>query len=448
MFYENNRIKIHPEYDQDSHGYFGRADAYMANNYIEGAGDASNTNNDGEAIDTECPTGTFNYGAVSKATSTNLTVSPVIPLVNPLVEYGNLSIAITEGTGLGQLEEVAAIDTNNNVITLSQPFDVIPNNTSRFTLYSPLAHFTVYSNTCANCAKGVWPFGAQYDCVVANNTTVGCNGIFVFSARSGPPASTAASDAPDYFTRIARNTVIGISRRSNQGGIGTYTGRFDSPNFYDVESYATEIIDNTVSGNNTIAPGDGTEAPPYDGLYVSSYPYSTMSNGSGTGDATDTLIQSNSLSNLPTGVTLTKCNYGQWVGANTYDASVSSFMNDYEGSTNNTIIASNILNTVSEPAVIISQPQSQSVTAGDTATFAVLAEGVSMPYYQWFQNNVAIPGATGASFTTSPTSLNESGTVFSVTVSNLTGTVSSIDALLTVSTTQLTPPTGMHIMLP
>jgi len=440
LFYESNYIKVHPEYNQDSHGYFGRAGAYMAGNYVEGAGDASNVNNDGEALCTEVPGGTFNYGAVLNAVSNSLTVTTVIPLVNPVVEYGNLSIAITQGTGLGQVKTVAAINTNTGVVTLLQPFDVVPDATSKFTLYAPLQWFTVYSNTLVNCAKGIWGFGNQYDGVVADNTSIDCNGIFVWSARSGPPATTgSAQDCPDFFDRITRNTAIGVSRRSNQGGIGTYTGRFDNPKFYDVEVYATEIIDNHVAGNNAIGAGSGTEAPPYDGIYVSSYPFSTGSDGTGTGDATETLIESNHLSNLPTGVILTKCDYGQLVNANTYDNSVLTFMNNTTGVTDNTLITSNFLVSSNTLSVIMTQPQNQSVLTNGTPTFTVLATGIPAPFYQWRKNNVAINGAHGTSYTTPSVVLGDNGSQFSVIVSNSTGSVISSNAILKVAASPVAP---------
>jgi hypothetical protein len=436
LFYENNYIKIHPEYNQDSHGYFGRSAAYMANNYVEGAGDASNVQNDGEGIATEVPGGTFNYGAVLSATSNSLTVAPVVTLVNPVVEYGNLSIAITLGTGLGQVKTVASINTNSGVITLSQPFDVVPDTTSKFTLYAPLAWFTVYSNTLVNCAKGIWGFGNQYDGVVADNTSIDCDGIFVWSARgifdwsTGSVTTKGAQDCPDFFVRMTRNTVIGVSRRSNQGGIGTYTGRFDGAKFYDVEVYATEITDNTIFGNNAIAAGSGTEAPPYDGIYVSSYPFSTGSDGTGTGDATETLIESNRLSNLPTGVTLTKCDYGQLVNGNTYDNSVLTFMSNSTGSTDNTIITSNVLVSSTALPVITTQPQSQSVLTNGAPTFFVLATGTPAPFYQWRKNNVAISGANRASYTAPPVVMGDNGSQFSVIVSNSAGSVISSNAIL------------------
>ena len=49
---------------------------------------------------------------------------------------------------------------------------------------------------------------------------------------------------------------------------------------------------------------------------------------------------------------------------------------------------------------ITSQPSSQTVTVGQTATFMVAATGSGTLTYQWKKNGTAISGATGSSYTT------------------------------------------------
>ncbi len=405
----------------------------MAHNYVGGVGDGANVFNDGEAFAVEIPGGTFNYGAVVSATTNTMTVAAVTPLASPAVEYGALSIAITSGRGLGQVKEVVSLDTNQALLTLAGAFAVVPDATSKFTLYAPLSYFTVYSNTLVNCAKGIWGFGNQNDTVVADNTSIDCNGVFIWSARAGPPDTTSsAQDCPDYFNRITRNTVRGVSRRSKQGGIGTYTGRFDSPKFYDVEVFNTEIVDNDVSANNAVAPGGGTESPPYDGIYLSSYPFSTGSDGTGTGDTTLTIIESNRLSNLPTGITLTRTDYGQFMNANSCDSSVLTFLSDTTTPADNTVAATNSLRSGSMKPVLRAQPQGKTVLTNGTPTFTAPADGLPAPVYQWFKNGQPITGAAGASYTSPPVLLADSGAQFSVVVSNSAGSTASSNALLTV----------------
>jgi hypothetical protein len=84
------------------------------------------------------------------------------------------------------------------------------------------------------------------------------------------------------------------------------------------------------------------------------------------------------------------------------------------------------------PPTIITQPVSLTVEVGQTATFSVTATGAPTLTYQWFKNGVAISGATSSSYTTPPAVLGDSGSIFTVTVSNMVGTVTSNGATLTV----------------
>jgi hypothetical protein len=92
--------------------------------------------------------------------------------------------------------------------------------------------------------------------------------------------------------------------------------------------------------------------------------------------------------------------------------------------------------TVSAAAVaplIAAQPVSQTVTAGQTASFSVTATGTAPLTYQWKKNGTAISGATSASYTTPATSTSDSGGQFTVAASNTVGTVTSNTATLTVN---------------
>jgi hypothetical protein len=82
---------------------------------------------------------------------------------------------------------------------------------------------------------------------------------------------------------------------------------------------------------------------------------------------------------------------------------------------------------------VTQQPQNQAVTAGQTATFSVTATGTAPLGYQWKKDSAAIDGATGASYTTPVTTTADSGSTFTVTVSNSAGNVTSSAAILTVT---------------
>ena len=82
---------------------------------------------------------------------------------------------------------------------------------------------------------------------------------------------------------------------------------------------------------------------------------------------------------------------------------------------------------------ISTQPMSQTVSAGQTATFSVVAAGTAPLSYQWLSNGSAISGANGASYTTPATTAQNNGTNYTVMVSNGAGSVTSSAAVLTVT---------------
>jgi hypothetical protein len=84
------------------------------------------------------------------------------------------------------------------------------------------------------------------------------------------------------------------------------------------------------------------------------------------------------------------------------------------------------------PATITQPPTNQTVNAGSTVTFDVVATGAAPITYQWVFNNVNIPGATSSNLTLTSVTTNQSGTYF-VRVTNPGGTVNSQTATLTVN---------------
>src|SRR5207248_2895252 len=91
------------------------------------------------------------------------------------------------------------------------------------------------------------------------------------------------------------------------------------------------------------------------------------------------------------------------------------------------------------PPTITRQPASQTVTAGQRATFTVTATGTAPLSYQWQRNGTAIGGATAASYTTPVTTASDSGDQFTVVVSNTAGSMTSNAAALTVSSVLVAP---------
>jgi DNA-binding beta-propeller fold protein YncE len=99
------------------------------------------------------------------------------------------------------------------------------------------------------------------------------------------------------------------------------------------------------------------------------------------------------------------------------------------GSTNSTAATL----TVSSAPSITTQPANTTVTAGQTASFSVTATGSGTLTYQWSKNATAVSGATSATYTTPATSVNDSGSTFTVVVTNAVGSVTSNSATLTVT---------------
>ena len=81
---------------------------------------------------------------------------------------------------------------------------------------------------------------------------------------------------------------------------------------------------------------------------------------------------------------------------------------------------------------ITTQPSSQSVAAGATVMFHVVASGSSPLSYQWQKNSFDIPGQTGSTLTLTSVTSADAGS-YSVIVSNSAGTATSLTASLTVS---------------
>jgi len=88
---------------------------------------------------------------------------------------------------------------------------------------------------------------------------------------------------------------------------------------------------------------------------------------------------------------------------------------------------------------ITTQPASQTVTTGQTATFSVVAAGTTPLNYQWNKNGTAISGATSSSYTIPPTTISDNGAQFTALVSNIAGSVTSIAATLTVNAVAVPP---------
>jgi len=87
---------------------------------------------------------------------------------------------------------------------------------------------------------------------------------------------------------------------------------------------------------------------------------------------------------------------------------------------------------------ITSQPASQAVTAGQSATFSVTASGTLPFTYQWFMNGAAV-GTNSSTFTISLTTLTQNRAQINVKISNTAGSTTSNTVTLTVNAAPVAP---------
>ena len=122
----------------------------------------------------------------------------------------------------------------------------------------------------------------------------------------------------------------------------------------------------------------------------------------------------------------------QGADAGTYSVTVS----NAGGST----VSRDAILTVNTPVApsITSHPQNQTVTAGQSVTFNVVATGDPAPAYQWRKNGVNITGASTATYRIPSAQASDAGS-YSVFVSNSAGSKTSMSAVLTVETVPVLP---------
>jgi hypothetical protein len=87
--------------------------------------------------------------------------------------------------------------------------------------------------------------------------------------------------------------------------------------------------------------------------------------------------------------------------------------------------------TVIVPPAITTQPKSQTVTAGSSVTFSVVATGTPTLAYQWTFDGTPVSGATASSLTLGNVQAPAAGN-YSVTVTNAGGDITSKAAVLNV----------------
>jgi pectate lyase len=138
--------------------------------------------------------------------------------------------------------------------------------------------------------------------------------------------------------------------------------------------------------------------------------------------------QTNTLVTNANNPTLTITNV-QLENAGTYSVTVSNLAGEITSS--NAVLA---INTNPVAPFFTSQPASQVVLVGGTASFTALAAGTAPISYQWSKDSTPIPGATSSTLTLTNVQPADDGS-YTVVASNAVDTATSSTAVLTVTTT-------------
>ena len=103
------------------------------------------------------------------------------------------------------------------------------------------------------------------------------------------------------------------------------------------------------------------------------------------------------------------------------------------GSATSNAATFNVADAIVVPPSITTQPVDQGVTAGQAATFIVVAAGTAPLSYQWQKNGTVISGATSSGYTTPAATSSDGGALFTVVVTNSAGSTTSNAATLNVA---------------
>jgi hypothetical protein len=295
-------------------------------------------------------------------------------------------------------------------------------------------------------------------------TIAGCGGGWQ-GARSllpeitvQPVSQTASVGQTATFT-VAATSSAPVSYQWNKGGApisGATSSSYTTPSTTTADngSTFTATVSNVV-GSVTTAPATLTVAPstvPPSAPSITAQPINqTVTAGQAAtfavvASGTAPLTYQWSDNGAPvSGATSSSYTTPPTTTANTgsvYTAAIS----NAEGSTTT---APTTLTVLPAPPAITTQPANQTVAVGQPATFGAVATGTGPLTYQWSKDGTPIAGATSSTYTTPASSATDSGSVFTLTVTNAEGSVTSMPATLTVNTppTITSPPASQTVIV-
>jgi hypothetical protein len=191
----------------------------------------------------------FAYSTASGAGASTLTDASQSFAAGSLM---GAKVAIIGGAGIGQLRTI----TSNSAyqLTIDQPWEVIPDNTSIYTVDPYVTYHNIIVNNkfqAVQTGAAIQIYTKSYDNVIAGNVVQSSAGI-TFSANQVPSQKRADFA---YFNYIGGNSITGgsdpLSDMPNVSFIGNLTFSYANDALHSTAAYGSEIRGNTLSGVGT-----------------------------------------------------------------------------------------------------------------------------------------------------------------------------------------------------
>ena len=162
-------------------------------------------------------------------------------------------IIIVDGKGVGQCRAIVASDVKTHTIKVDKPWTVMPDSTSKFTVYMPEDENTVYKNEANNTGWGFLSYGNTTDTVYADNIGINTTGLQFWSiliTQYGKNTNDSWNCRAwhQYFCRAARNEFRGTSWKSKLVAIELTVSMSNNYAPHGYYNYGQEIKGNTVQG--------------------------------------------------------------------------------------------------------------------------------------------------------------------------------------------------------
>lgn len=153
----------------NTHGYFGRGYIHWENCDIEGLGYWG----DSECFCSETPNAQYGLGKVLSAEENKIYTFSEGPYIGDSTRAGHptsirnsyLAVCIMSGRGAGQLRTVIDYDPDGKWFEVEEPWDILPDSSSVFTLVCPNDRTTIYQSNIDHGGTACSFYGLGYDCV-------------------------------------------------------------------------------------------------------------------------------------------------------------------------------------------------------------------------------------------------------------------------------------------